>query len=206
VKNSRTGEYLLGGLMPGSELGWGTMAGAQPFPYALEFFKYLAFKDPNWDYKTRPVNFDSDVAAADEPSNQILNAINPDLSKFVRRGGKLLLIGGWNDTAIAPSTNYDYFNAVVAKMGNRAKDSVRLFMVPGMGHCPGGNGSSTFDLDTIAMLDQWKSTGHAPDQVIAQHRTAGQADRKILVCAYPNAAIYKGSGSVDDPANFRCGP
>ena len=205
VKNSRTGEYLLGGLMPGSELGWGTMAGAQPFPYALEFFRYLAFKDPNWDYKTRPVNFDSDVAAADAPSNQILNAINPDLSKFVRRGGKLLLIGGWNDTAIAPSTNYDYFNAVVARMGNKAKDSVRLFMVPGMGHCPGGNGPSTFDLDTIAMLDQWKSTGQAPDQVIAQHRTAGQADRKILVCAYPNAAIYKGSGSVDDPANFRCG-
>lgn len=71
VKNSRTGEYLLGGLMPGSELGWGTMAGAQPFPYALEFFKYLVLKDPNWDYKTRPVNFDSDVAAADAPSNQI---------------------------------------------------------------------------------------------------------------------------------------
>jgi len=63
-------------------------------------------------------------------------------------------------------------------MGNRAKDSVRLFMVPGMGHCPGGNGPSTFDLDTIAMLDQWKSTGQAPDQLIAQHRTAGQADRK----------------------------
>src|SRR5215471_15914340 len=136
VKNSRTGEYLLGGLMPGSELGWGTMAGAQPFPYALEFFRYLVFKDANWDYKTRPVNFDVDVAAADGPSNQILNAINPDLSRFVRHGGKLMLIGGWNDTAIAPSTNYDYFNSVVAKMGPKAKDSVRLFMVPGMGHCP----------------------------------------------------------------------
>ena len=206
VKNSRTGEYLLGGLMPGSELGWGTMAGAQPFPYALELFKYLVFKDPNWDYKTRPVNFDSDVAAADAPSNQILNAINPDLSKFFRHSGKLLLIGGWNDTAIAPSTNYDYFNAVVAKMGNKAKDSVRLFMVPGMGHCPGGNGPSTFDVDTIAMLDKWKSTGQPPEQVIAQHRTNGQADRKILVCAYPNGAVYKGSGSLDDPANFRCAP
>ena len=204
VRNSRTGRYLLGGLMPGSELGWGVMAGSQPFPYALEFFKYLAFKDPNWDYKTRPVNFDSDVAAADSPSNQILNANNPDISKFVRHGGKLLLIGGWNDTAIAPSTNYDYFNSVVAKMGPKAKDSVRLFMVPGMGHCPGGNAPSTFDLDTIAILDKWRSTGQAPDQAIAQHRTAGQADRKILVCAYPNAAIYSGSGSFDDPANFHC--
>lgn len=206
VRNSRTGEYLLGGLMPGSELGWGTMAGAQPFPYAFDFFKYLVFKDPKWDYNKRPVNFDSDVAAADAASNQIINANNPDLSKFVRHGGKLLLIGGWNDAAIAPSTNYDYFNAVVAKMGNRAKNSVRLFMIPGMGHCPGGNGPSTFDIDTIAILDRWRSTGQAPEQLIAQHRTAGRADRKILVCAYPNAAIYKGSGSFDDPANFRCAP
>jgi feruloyl esterase len=150
------------------------------------------------------VNFDSDVAAADGLSNQIINANNPDLSKFVRHGGKLLLIGGWNDTAIAPSTNYDYFNSVVAKLGTKARDSVRLFMVPGMGHWPGGNGPSTFDLDTIAILDNWKSTGQAPDQLIAQHRTAGQADRKILVCAYPNAAIYNGSGSPDDPANFHC--
>ena len=150
------------------------------------------------------MNFDSDVAAADGLSNQIINANNPDLSKFVRHGGKLLLIGGWNDTAIAPSTNYDYFNSVVTKMGTKATDSVRLFMVPGMGHCPGGNGPSTFDLDTIAILDKWRSTGEAPDQVIAQHRTAGQADRKILVCAYPNAAIYNGSGSLDDPASFHC--
>jgi feruloyl esterase len=206
VRNSRTSAYLLGGLMPGSELGWGVMAGAQPFPYALEFFKYLVFKDPNWDYKTRPVNFDSDVASADAPSNRIINANNADLSKFVHHGGKLLLVGGWNDTAIAPSTNYDYFNAVVEKMGSRAKDSVRLFMVPGMGHCPGGNGPSTFDVDTMAILNDWRSTGQPPEQLIAQHRTAGQADRKILVCAYPNAAIYKGSGSYDDPANFRCAP
>jgi len=206
VRNSRNAEYLIGGLMPGSELAWGVMAGAQPFPYALELFKYLAFQNPNWDYNKRPVNFDSDVAVADAPSNQIINANNPDLSKFVRHGGKLLLIGGWNDTAIAPSTKYDYFNSVVAKMGPKAKESVRLFMVPGMGHCPGGNGPSTFDVDTIAMLDKWRSTGQPPEQVIAQHRTNGQADRKILVCAYPNGAIYKGSGSSDDPANFRCAP
>jgi feruloyl esterase len=204
VRNRRTGEYLLGGLMPGSELGWGVMAGAQPFPYALDFFKYLVFKDPNWDYNQRPVNFDSDVAAADAEANQIINANNPDLSKFVRHEGKLLLIGGWNDTAIAPSTNYDYFNSVIAKMGTDVKSSVRLFMVPGMGHCPGGNGPSTFDLDTIAILDKWRSTGQAPEQAIAQHRTNGQPDRKILVCPYPNIAVYKGSGSFDDPANFRC--
>lgn len=204
VINPRTKQYLIGPLMPGSELAWGVMAGAQPFPYSVEFFRYLVFKDANWDYKTRPINFDSDVALADAPENQIINANDPDLSKFLGHGGKLLLLGGWNDTAIAPSTNYDYYNAVVAKMGGKAKDSVRLFMIPGMGHCPGGNGPSTFDIDSLSLLDQWRNSGKAPDQLIAQHRINGQPDRKILVCAYPKVAVFKGSGDMNDPANFVC--
>ena len=204
VKNSRTGEYLLGPLMPGSELGWGTMAGAQPFPYSVEFFRYLVFKDPNWDYKSRPVNFDSDVLEANTAENRIIDANDPDLSRFVARRGKLLLVGGWNDAAIAPSTNYDYYNAVVRKMGGKAKNSVRLFMVPGMGHCPGGNGASAFDIDTLSMLNRWRDSGKAPDETIAQHKTNGQPDRKVLVCAYPKIALYKGSGSIDDPSNFSC--
>lgn len=204
VRNARTGQYLLGPLMPGSELGWGTMTGPAPFPYAVEVFRYLAFKDPAWDYKTRPINFDSDVALVDSPDNQIMNAKNYDLAQYFGHGGKLLLIGGWNDTAIAPSTNYDYYNGLTAKMGARAKDDARLFMVPGMGHCPGGNGASTFDIDSLNMLLEWKKTNKAPDQLIAQHRANGAPDRKVLVCAYPKIAVFKGSGSEDDPANFTC--
>ena len=180
------------------------MGGAAPFPYSVEFFRYMVFKDANWDYKTRPVNFDSDVTAADAPENAIINANNADLSKFLGHGGKLLLLGGWNDAAIAPSTNYDYYNAVVKTMGGKAKNSVRLFMVPGMGHCPGGNGPSTFDIDSISMLDQWRATNKAPEQLVAQHRANGTPDRKVLVCAYPKIAVYNGKGSQDDPANFSC--
>jgi feruloyl esterase len=204
VRNSRTGEYLLGGLMPGSEPGWGNMAGPQPFPYAVEFFRFLVFKDPQWDYNKRPINFDSDARAADAPENRIINANDPYISKFIGHGGKLLLVGGWNDTAIAPSTNYDYYEAVVAKMKAKAANSVRLFMVPGMGHCPGGNGASTFDIDTLSMLDMWRDTGKPPERLIAQHKTNGTPDRKVPVCAYPNIAEYNGSGSYDDPQKFSC--
>jgi len=204
VRNSRSREYLLGPLMPGSELGWGLMAGTQPFPYSVEFFRYLVFKDPNWDYIRRPVNFDSDVSDANTVENRIIDANDPDLSRFVAHGGKLLLLGGWNDTAIAPSTNYDYYNAVVQKMGGKAKNSLRLFMVPGMGHCPGGNGASTFDIDTLSMLNRWRESGRAPDEAIAQHKATGQPDRRVLICAYPKVALYKGSGSIDDPSSFSC--
>ncbi len=190
VRNARTGQYLLGPFMPGSELGWGATIGAAPFPYAVEVFRYLAFKDPAWDYKTRPINFDSDVALVDSPENQIMNAKNYDLSKYFGHGGKLLLIGGWNDAAIAPYTNYDYYNHLIAKMGSRAKENSRLFMVPGMGHCPGGNGPSTFDIDSLNMLLQWKQTNKAPDQLIAQHKSNGTPDRKVLVCAYPEDCCF----------------
>ncbi len=204
LRNARTGEYLIGPLMPGSELGWGVMGGAAPFPYAVEVFRYLAFKDPKWDYKTRPVNFDSDVALVNSTENQIMNAKNYDLTKYFGHGGKLLLLGGWNDTAIAPSTNYDYYNALVKNMGAKAKNNVRLFMVPGMGHCPGGNGPSTFDMDSLNTLLEWKKSNKAPDQLVAQHRTNGAEDRKVLVCAYPKIAVFHGKGSMDDPSNFSC--
>jgi len=204
VRNSQTGDYIIGPLMPGSELGWGLQGGEEPFPYAVDFFRYFVFKDPSWDYRQRPVNFSTDVIAADAPENQILNAMNPDIAPFLARGGKLLLIGGWNDTAIAPSTNYDYYDAVLDRLGERAADSVRLFMVPGMGHCPGGNGASTFDIDTLSMLLDWRRTGQAPDQLIAQHRARGARDREILVCAYPRLAVYSGSGNLDDPASYEC--
>ena len=50
-------------------------------------------------------------------------------------------------------------------MGGKAKvnDSYRLFMVPGMGHCGGGDGTSTFDM--VSALDNWVVKGKAPDQI-----------------------------------------
>ena len=73
---------------------------------------------------------------AEAPENRVIDAVNPDLSRFVARGGKLLLLGGWNDHTLAPGSFVDYYQAVVKKMGaQKLRDSVRLFMVPGMDHC-----------------------------------------------------------------------
>src|SRR5262249_2531442 len=101
--NPRTKEEIYSPMYPGSELGWAQLAGgAQPLGIPLEFFKYFVFKDPNWDYKKRPVNFDSDVALADRPEIAPANAVDPDLRKFFARGGKLLLVDGWSDTSVPP--------------------------------------------------------------------------------------------------------
>jgi len=71
-----------------------------------------------------------------------------------------------------------------------------------MGHCGGGDGPNTFD--TVTALEQWVEKGKAPDQIIASHSAAGKVDRTRPLCPYPQVAKYKGSGSIDDAANFDC--
>jgi len=161
-------------------------------------------RDPGWDYKTRPINFDSDVTASNRPEIQPVNAVDPDLSKFFARGGKLLLVDGWNDTAVPPKVAINYYNAVVAKLGAKTvKESMRFFMVPGMGHGPGTTGPENFNFDALGLIEQWKEHGKAPDQLIVSHFKDGMEVGKRLVCQYPQIAMYK-SGNQEDSSSYTC--
>ena len=133
-----------------------------------------------------------------------MNAIDPNLKNFFAHGGKLLIYHGWNDQLISPVNSVNYYNSVVKALGGASKDvaSVRLFMVPGMGHCGGGEGPNTFDM--VTALEQWVEHGKAPEQILASHVTNGASDRTRPLCPYPQVATYKGSGSIDAAANFIC--
>jgi feruloyl esterase len=198
-KNPRTGEEIFPGLELGSELGWAALGGPQPFAIPIDHFKYVVFKDPNYDWRT--VNFDSDVALADKLDNGTINATDPNLKTFVGHGGKLLLYHGWNDQIIAPRNAVNYYQSVLDTMGGAA-DSVRLFMVPGMNHCAGGDGTGVFD--TVSVIEKWVEQGQAPDRIMASHVASGAVDRTRPLCAYPKVAQYKGSGSTDEAASFVC--
>jgi feruloyl esterase len=206
VTNPRTKEKVNSQQFMGSELGWRTLAGAEPFPNSVDFFKWVVFADPNWNYKTRPVNYDSDVALANRPENLVINGTDPNIEPFIRRGGKLLMIEGWADATIAPGAAVDYYDAVLKRLGNtpQVRDSIRLFMVPGMGHCLGTTGAQAFDYDSLKAVEDWKQTGKAPDQIVVTRYKDGKEVGKRLVCSYPQVAVYKGSGSSDDAANFTC--
>ena len=56
----------------------------------------------------------------------------------------------------------------------------------------------------LSALEQWKEQGKTPARFVASHRTAGKVDRTRPLCPYPQVAKYKGSGSIDDEANFAC--
>jgi len=202
LTNPRSRQEIFPGLEPGSELGWATFASPQPFGLAAQMYQFMVFKDPNWDYKT--LDFDRDIALTDKIESGKINARDPDLSRFFRRSGKLIHYHGWSDPQIPPMSSVKYYNSVLEKMGGAGKvrDSYRLFMVPGMAHCGGGDGTSTFDM--VSALEAWVEKGKAPDQIPASRVRGGVTDRTRPLCAYPQVAKYTGTGSTDEAKNFRC--
>jgi len=202
-KNPRTGVQLYPGYPLGTAMLPGPVAGVKPDGSAPDTFQML-FQDANWDYHT--FDFDKDTARADKLGNPTINAVDETrLKALFAHGGKLLMYHGWNDPAISPLISIDYYNKAVAANGgvDKTYSEVRLFMVPGMNHCGGGEGPNVFDkMDTIA---DWVEHGKAPDEIIASHQDAQhQVDRTRPLCPYPQLAKYKGSGSVDEAQNFAC--
>jgi len=221
------GQQVFPGYAPGGEAepgGWEPwITGVAPerslmFGFGTQFFKNMVFDSAAWDYHTFDV--DRDTKAADEKMARILNATNPDLSRFRAHGGKLILYHGWSDAAIAAPNTIDYYESVVAKMGSgEAHGFLRLFMVPGMQHCGGGSGPNSFgqfgagsgdaQQDMGAALERWVEQGIAPERIVATKRRNDRDPKSEVVrtrplCAYPLVARYKGSGSTDDAANFVC--
>lgn len=169
-----------------------------------QFVKYLAFptQDPNAEVAS--FDFDNDPQRM-TLGRELIDAVNPDLSAFQTRGGKLLMYFGWADPSINPLTAVDYYEKVAALGGAKTGDFLRLFMMPGVFHCFGGYGPDRLDAMT-AVID-WVEQGLAPNSLIAT-KTETHAGGKVLrerpICAYPQVARYKGRGSIDEARNFLC--
>jgi feruloyl esterase len=161
----------------------------------------VVFSDPKWDWRT--LDLDKDVACADKVAGGLMNAIDPDLTKFFSHGGKLLLYHGWTDQGVAPQNSINYYNQVLKTVGDaKAKGSICLFLVPGMGHCAGGEGCDTFD--KIGAMEQWRENNKIPERIVASHLAEDKVTRTRPLCAYPQVAQYGGSGNVDEAENFVC--
>jgi len=155
----------------------------------------IAYNDANLDW--HQFDLDKDMPFIDKQLSYV-DSVNPDLTEFKARGGKLLITHGWSDPAITPENTIWYYDSVLEKMGKDQSNWMRLFMVPGMAHCGGGPGVNTFD--SIGTLEKWVEKGAAPDQMMG---TGAQGLTRPL-CPYPQYAEYKGSGDLKDAANWAC--
>jgi hypothetical protein len=195
-------------------LGEGPGAGSG-VQYAQNYFRYMVTGNPKWNILTADV--DASLVAAGKETASALDSTNPDLSPFSAHGGKLIMYHGWNDPAISPWNSIAYYQSVQKTIGAEKTESfMRLYMAPGMEHCAGGPGPSSFGQLGIptsigpkygvfdALVD-WVEKGVPAEDVIATKYTA---DNKVLMtrplCPYPSIAKYKGTGDTNDAANFAC--
>lgn len=194
------GKQLFPRLEPGTELRWSRVAGGpEPADLFYDQFRYVVYNNPNWDWRTFDVDRDTAKATA---VNKDVDALDLHLATFAKRGGKLLLYHGWADQQVAPGSTVEFYQSALDETRGTGSDWVRLFMMPGMAHCSGGEGPDSFD--KISVIEDWVEHGKAPDQIVASHRSEGKTDRTRPLCAYPKVAKYRGSGSIDDAANFTC--
>ena len=141
---------------------------------------------------------------------------NPTLLGTLKnRGAKIMAYHGVGDAIFSVNDTEAWIKGLNANNGGDASNFARLFRVPGMGHCSGGPATDQFDM--LTPLVAWVERGVAPESIIATARGAGNAggvnldvpatwaaNRTRPLCAYPKVARYKGSGSVEDAANFSC--
>jgi feruloyl esterase len=201
---TRSGELVYPGHSPGFEFGWRipTTAAAMN-PLFADMPRYLGRQDANFDLMS--FDLDTDLALALK-NGAAIESSDPNLAKFKARGGKLLLYHGWADPGPAPENTISYYNAVTKAMGGEKQDDwMRLFLMPGMGHCSGGVGPDQADF--LGAMEAWKENGAAPSQIVATRNGGGRSGLTPMtrpLCPFPQLAKYSGSGIADDAKNFVC--
>lgn len=219
-RNPRTGERIEPGFEPGAEAephgpepdGWSFwLTGAAPgeagntgqFRLSKAFFAYMVYDDPGYDL--RRLDFDGAVTTTDARVAAILNATNPDLSAFQRRGGKLIHYHGWNDGVLPARDSVGYYERVEAKIGN-PRSFYRLFMAPGMLHCQLGRGPNV--LATQSAIVAWVENGTPPDRVLATKYVDDSPAKAVVrtrpLCPYPQKAEWSGQGDRTRAESYAC--
>jgi pimeloyl-ACP methyl ester carboxylesterase len=151
-----------------------------------------------------------------ESAMSFMTPPNPtNLAALKNRGAKMLVYHGTSDPIFSSDDTTSWYEGLRSANGGDASNFARFFRVAGMNHCSGGLATDQFDM--LTPLVNWVEKGQAPDSVQASARGPGNAGgantdvpsnwspgRTRPLCAYPNVAVYKGSGSVEDAANFTC--
>ena len=198
----KSGQVAYPGHSPGFEPQFRVPTPGAPMnPLYADAPRYLGHQDAKWDIMS--FDIDKDLPLALENAGSIVEANDPNLAKFKARGGKLLLWHGWADPGPAPENTINYYNEVTQKLGGKQDDWLRLFLLPGVGHCGGGVGPD--QADWRGAMEKWKESGTAPVQVVATRAPRnGLTELSRPICPYPQIAKYTGSGDTNNAKNFVC--
>ncbi len=213
---------LAGSPQPGSEINWigvevpGSNSTDPAVPVSHGLFSYMIVTGaynliftgsptmPTIDtFGYNDANFYASYLQANHP---LMDATNPDLSAFQKAGGKLILWHGWADQHISPLFTINCYESMKKTMGDSNVDqSARLYLVPGVGHCGGGEDFPNIDL--VSQATDWVEQSKAPAAVTTYRTDSSNAvTASRPVYPYPAVAMYSGTGDWKSAANYTQGP
>jgi feruloyl esterase len=190
-------------------LNFGTVQPTFPMPVGAPYgsrqedamVRLAIMRDPNFN----SLNFDPENPGPWAGRVSELSALmdaSSDLSRFVARGGKLLMAHGTADVLVSTRSTAFYYQKLQAQFGPAGVDSfARYYEVPGYGHAVSTHFNATWD--SLTALEQWAEKGVAPRNQITTD-TLGVPGRKRPLCNYPSWPRYKGSGDVNAAESFTC--
>ena len=115
-----------------------------------------------------------------------------------------------SDEKLTPYRSINYYKQLAKLNGgyDKLQKNVRLFTIPGSGHCS-MNGVGPNNFDALAAMEDWVEKGAAPDALPAQlyNPISPMVDRAktplrtMPLCKFSEMAHYSGKGEVKDAAN-----
>ncbi len=158
----------------------------------------------NWVFgaekKTDDINFGADFDTYTAALAPWLNAENPDLSAFAKRGGKILLSSGTADSIVPYHATLDYYERVIEQCGSleKAQSFARFYIIPGMGHGGGGPGINQSP-NLFDAMKEWREKGTAPNALPGKRAGDAKTAIEMPLFPYPTRAVWDAATSSYKP-------